>query len=50
MSSSPSYRILTEKLEKQGVQVEAVKELLKQQHIETPLMGLRKFRHTIRCV
>lgn len=39
MSSSPSYRILTEKLEKQGIQVEVVKEHLKQQHIETPSWG-----------
>lgn len=39
MTRSPSYRILTEKLEKQGVQVEVVKELLKQQHIETPSWG-----------
>ena len=39
MSSSLSYNLLAETLEKQGIKVEAVKAYLKQQHIETPSWG-----------
>jgi len=37
--SHPKYDLLAEELEKQGVQIEAVKGLLKRQHIETPSWG-----------
>ncbi len=39
MSSSPAYNLLAETLERQGIQVEAIKAHLKQQHIETPSWG-----------
>ena len=39
--SNPAYDLLSETLEKQGIQVEALKAHLKQQHIETPSWGLR---------
>ena len=37
--SDIKYEILAEDLEKQGVDVSKTKELLKQQHIETPSWG-----------
>lgn len=39
MSSSLAYNLLAETLEKQGIKIEAVKEHLKRQHIETPSWG-----------
>ena len=39
MSSSPAYNLLAEVLEKQDIQIEAVKAHLKRQHIETPSWG-----------
>ena len=38
--SDVKYEILAEDLEKQGVDVSKTKELLKQQHIETPSWGV----------
>ncbi|MCH8291510.1 L-rhamnose isomerase [Candidatus Poribacteria bacterium] len=37
--SSPRYNLLAEDLEKRGVEIEGLKALLKQQHIETPSWG-----------
>ena len=37
--SDPKYNLLAEDLDKQDVRIEAVKDLLKQQHIETPSWG-----------
>ena len=37
--STLAYDLLAETLEKQGIQVEAVKAQLKEQHIETPSWG-----------
>ena len=37
--SNLAYDLLAETLEKQGIQIEAVKAHLKQQHIETPSWG-----------
>ena len=37
--SDPKYNLLAEDLDKQGVRIELVKDLLKQQHIETPSWG-----------
>ena len=37
--SDPKYNLLAEDLDKQGVRIEVVKDLLKQQHIETPSWG-----------
>lgn len=37
--SNPKYNLLAEDLEKQGIEIEAVKSRLKSQHIETPSWG-----------
>ena len=37
--SSPRYNLLAEEIEKRGVEIEWLKALLKQQHIETPSWG-----------
>lgn len=37
--SNPKYNLLAEDLEKQGIEIEAVKSRLKRQHIETPSWG-----------
>ena len=37
--SNLAYDLLAETLEKQGIQIEAVKAHLKEQHIETPSWG-----------
>ena len=37
--SNPKYDLLAEDLEKQGIEIEAVKSQLKRQHIETPSWG-----------
>ena len=46
--SDPKYNLLAEDLDKQGVRIEVVKDLLKQQHIETPSWGYGKFGDAIR--
>ena len=37
--SNPKYNLLAENLEKQGIQIEAVKSHLKTQQVETPSWG-----------
>ena len=37
--NDPKYNLLAEDLGKQGVRIDAIKELLKRQHVETPSWG-----------